>query len=132
MEPPTGLFINAGFWNHYPQARGSIHITSIDDIYAAPEFNAGFLSHPADIPTLIWGYKKFREIIRRMVSFRAEIPETHPPFPPESASACIDHSDPNLKDIEYSLEDDRILENWIRDVMGTTWHSMYFQTFMKC
>jgi alcohol oxidase len=102
-----------------------IHITSANDIYAAPNFNTGFLSHPADIPTLIWGYKKLREILRWMTTFRAEIPATHPPFPPESAAAPINHYDLNLKDIEYSSEDDKILENWIRGMaMGTTWHSM--------
>ena len=123
-EPAQGYFINAGYWNHYPKGRGSIHITAANDVYAAPNFNTGFLSHPADIATLIWGYKKFREIIRRMITFRAEILETHPPFPAGSAAVPINHNDPNLRDTEYSPEDDQILEKWIRGTMGTTWHSM--------
>ena len=64
-----------------------------------------------------------------MATFRAEIPETHPPFPAGSAAAPIDHYDPYLKDIDYSSEDDEILEKWIRDTMGTTWHSMFSAAF---
>ena len=111
--------------------RGSIHITSAGDVYAAPEFNAGFLSNPADLPTLIWGYKKAREVIRRMTSFRSEICETHPPFPQGSPAACLDHYDPDVKDVVYSEQDDQILENFIRDNVGTTWHSMYPYLFTR-
>lgn len=59
-----------------------------------------------------------------MATFRAEIRETHPPFPPGSAAVALSHYEPNLKDIDYSAEDNNILENWIRETMGTTWHSM--------
>ena len=114
-----------GFFSHYPKSRGSIHITSADDVYAAPDFNTGFLSHPADIAPLMWGYKKIREIGRRMVTFRGEIPETHPPFPPGSAAACINAYNPNITDIVYSTEDDKILENYLRGIVGTGWHGSY-------
>ena len=30
-----------------------------------------------------------------------------------------------LKDLEYSSEDDKVLEQWIKDGLETTWHSMY-------
>lgn len=120
--------MSMGFFSHYPQSRGSIHITSRGDVYAPPVFTTGFLSHPADIAPLMWGYKKLREIVRRMVSFRGEVAETHPPFSPESAAVCIDDYDPNIQDIIYSSEDDQVLEHYLRGTVGTTWHSMYSNT----
>jgi alcohol oxidase len=117
-----------GFFSHYPQSQGSIHITSADDVYAAPVFDSGFLSNPADIAPLMWAYKKVREIGRRMVTFTGEIPSTHPPFPPGSAAVCITAYDPNVKDIVYSASDDEILENFLRGVVGTGWHGSYVNT----
>ena len=69
----TVQYISLGFFSLYPHSRGSIHITSADDVYAPSDFNAGTFTHPADIAPLIWAYKKFREIARRMVCFRGEI-----------------------------------------------------------
>jgi alcohol oxidase len=119
-----------GFFSHYPLSRGSIHITSADDVYASPDFNTGFFSNSADIAPLIWAYKKGREIVRRMDCFRGEVCQTHPPFPPESAAACLDAYDPDVKDIAYSEADDEILNTWIRGLVGTTWHPMYVHTLV--
>ena len=117
--------MSLGVFTLYPLSRGSIHVTSAVDVYAHPDFNAGALSHPADIAPLIWAYKKIREISRRMVSFRGELAETHPPYPAGSAAACIDAYDPNVKDIVYSEEDEKILEQYIRQSVATTFHSMF-------
>jgi alcohol oxidase len=49
----------------YAASRGYIHITSPNDVYAPPDFDAGYFSDLADVPTLVWAYKKTREIVRR-------------------------------------------------------------------
>lgn len=36
------------------------------DPHTAPSFDSGFLNNKADIAPLRWGYKKTREIARRM------------------------------------------------------------------
>jgi len=113
-----------GNFLNYPLSRGSLHISS-NDVYAAPDFEAGFLSHPADLAPHIWAYKKNREIMRRMTSFDGEVEDTHPPFPVISKAACIDKYDPDIKMIEYSAEDDKILQQWVREKIGTCWHSLY-------
>ena len=108
----------------YPFSKGCIDITS-KDIYAAPDFDAGFLSHPADLSPQVWAYKKNREIIRRMACFRGEYAPSHPAFPEGSAAACHGKLDANAPEIKYTEEDDLAIENWVRDRVETTWHSMY-------
>ncbi len=116
-----------GNYLNYPLSRGAIHISG-KDVYSPPEFNAGFLSHPADLAPFIWVYKKMREIMRRMPSFRGELAETHPHFGEGSAAKCIEGY--NHADIVYSLEDDEAIERWTREKVGTCWHSMY--VLMRC
>jgi len=120
-----GPFVTTANFLDYPFSRGYIHITS-KDVYSAPEFGAGFLSHPADLPPQIWSYKKVREIMRRMQCCLGECAPTHPLFPIGSAAACRDGFDPNesMKDIDYSEEDDLAIEEWVRSNVNTTWHSM--------
>jgi hypothetical protein len=112
-----------GNYLNYPVSRGTLHITS-RDVYAAPDFRPNFLSHPTDLTPHIWGYKKNREIMRRMFSFNGEVADTHPPFPATSHVVCIDKYDPNIKNIEYSAEDDKILEQWLKEKIETCWHSL--------
>ena len=50
----------------YTPPRGYIHITSPNDVYAPPHFDAGYLSDPADVPSLVWAYKNTREIVKRL------------------------------------------------------------------
>jgi alcohol oxidase len=103
----------------YPASRGTIHITS-KDFSQTPDFDAGFLSHPADLSPQVWAYKRNREIIRQMSSFQSEYAPSHPSFPVGSAAAC------NAKDpLEYTKEDDAAIEDWVRQGVETTWHSMY-------
>jgi len=108
----------------YPFSKGYIKITS-KDVYAAPDFDAGFLSHPADLSPQIWAYKKNREIMRRMACFRGEYAPSHPSFPAGSAAACHENLNVGTKVIEYTEEDDLAIENWVRNGVETTWHSMY-------
>ena len=106
----------------YPASKGYINITS-KDVNAPPDFDAGFLSHPADLSPQVWAYKKNREIMRRMPCFRGEYVPSHPLFPDGSTAAC------HLKDIKYAEEDDRAIENWVRNLVETTWHSMYVDPY---
>ena len=74
----------------------------------------------------LWAYKKQREIMRRMDIYRGEWASCHPPFPVTSLAANVevDEAIKNVEDIEYSPEDDKIIEQWLRENVQTTWHSM--------
>ncbi|KAH6985487.1 hypothetical protein EDB80DRAFT_590722, partial [Ilyonectria destructans] len=71
-------------------------------------------------------YKKQREIMRRTSMYRGELAPGHPAFPAGSEVACIEADAPlsNVKDLEYSPEDDAAIEKWLRENIGTTWHSL--------
>ena len=113
----------------YPFSRGHIHITgsNLDD---AVDFDTGFFSGvdgPMDVKKHVFAYKKQREVIRRMLSYRGEISATHPPFAAHSPAACVELTEAlpsDVKDIVYSAEDDEVLEKFIRERVGTTWHSL--------
>jgi alcohol oxidase len=112
----------------YPYSRGSIHVTGpeIDDKL---DFNTGFFSDPlgVDVKKHVWIYKKQREIFRRMKTCRGELPGGHPTFPPDSTAVYIPPSNESVEDIQdivYSAEDDKIIEEWARGHVETTWHSM--------
>ncbi|OAA44194.1 alcohol dehydrogenase [Metarhizium rileyi] len=127
--------ITMGCYTAYPYSRGDIHITSRDPA-AAPSFNSGFLSHPADVKKLLWAYKKQREIIRRTNCYDGELVFGHPTFREGSKAAVSGkraaagakfatlEDRRSLPPIEYDAEDDAVIEDWIRDNMNTTWHSL--------
>lgn len=127
---PPGKYVTIGTYLEYPASRGEIHITSSDP-YAAPDFDPGFLTHDADLAPNMWGYKLGRELARRMPSYRGEIPALHPKFSATSAARAreIDISDENApstpkEDLIYTEEDDKALEQWVRENIATTWHSI--------
>ncbi|KAG6228723.1 hypothetical protein E4U34_004040 [Claviceps purpurea] len=120
----------------YPYSRGNIHIVSKDPS-CPPCFNTGFLSHSADLKAQLWAYKKQREIMRRTNIFHAEVPGCHPKFPKGSKAALMDHHPlgamslyassedrGNLPALEYDADDDAAIEEYIRDRLDTTWHSL--------
>ncbi|KAK0432723.1 GMC oxidoreductase-domain-containing protein [Armillaria borealis] len=111
----------------YPASRGQLHITS-DDIYAHPDFDSGFLSHPADVAALRWGYKKGRELIRRLGVYRGPLAPAHPQFAAGSAAAAaLAENGPVALDapkITYSKEDDEAISANVRNFVATTWHSL--------
>jgi alcohol oxidase len=126
--------ITMGCYTAYPYSRGNIHITSKDP-QAPPSFNSGFLSHPADVKKLAWAYKKQREIFRRTNCFDGEIAIGHPKFREGSKAAFTDKRGAEdrfasfedrrkLPPIQYDAEDDAVIEDWIRQGMNTTWHSL--------
>ncbi|OTB01433.1 putative alcohol oxidase [Hypoxylon sp. CI-4A] len=113
----------------YPFSRGHIHITgpSLDD---PVDFETGFFADAGqlDVKKHVWLYKKQRELIRRMASYRGETAQFHPPFAAESDAALVTLDDgplpADVADIVYTAEDDAVLEKWIRENVSTTWHSL--------
>ncbi|PGH00930.1 hypothetical protein AJ80_09092 [Polytolypa hystricis UAMH7299] len=128
---PTGLpvaqFMSVSTFTVYPYSRGHIHITG-PGVSDAIDFKTGFFSdeNGIDVKKSMWAYKKQREIFRRMDIYRGEYPPGHPPFHTSSNAACIETDIPlrDVQDIVYSSEDDAILEQWLRQNVGSTWHSM--------
>jgi alcohol oxidase len=89
-----------------------MHITgpSVDDPL---DFDVGFFTdnNDIDLKKQIWAYKKQREMVRRADYYRGELAET------ETALS-------NVENIEYSAEDDKAIEQWLRENVNTTWHSL--------
>lgn len=111
----------------HPYSRGHIHITGpgATDPY---DFQTGFFSDPddIDIQKAMWAYKKQREVMRRLKVYRGEYAPGHPPFSKCSDARLVETDGPltDVKDIVYTPQDDAVLEKWIRENVGTTWHSM--------
>ncbi|KAK4925225.1 hypothetical protein LTR49_007763 [Elasticomyces elasticus] len=65
---------------------------------------------------------------RRMNIFRGELASTHPKFPEGSKAAVIEKADGPVFDkdqrIQYTAEDDKAIEQKIREIVSTTWHSL--------
>ncbi|KAF8197223.1 methanol oxidase [Mycena galopus ATCC 62051] len=144
---PPGKYITM----YYPASRGRIHIRSSSP-YVEPVFDSGFMNNKADFAPIRWSYKKTREVARRMDAFRGELTSHHPRFHPASPAAAKDIDIqtakgilPNAftvgihmgtwhksiydaskvhKDIKYSEEDDKAIDEWIADHVETTWHSL--------
>ncbi|KAB5566738.1 alcohol oxidase-like protein [Coniochaeta sp. 2T2.1] len=112
----------------YSESRGHIHITgprTTDPL----DFKSGILTDAEgiDLTAHVWAYKTQREILRRMPVYRGELAITHPKFPPGSASACVDldtHDAEAVKSLEYTAEDDRAIEQWVREHVSTAWHPL--------
>ncbi|CAE6479537.1 unnamed protein product [Rhizoctonia solani] len=124
--PPNSRFMMVANILAYPASRGRVYISSTDP-YAPPDFHAGFLEDQADIEAHIWMYKKSREILRRMPSYRGEYAPLHPRFPADSKVGCVvlEQADPsNIEDLIYTKEDNAALEDWVRERSDTTWHSV--------
>ncbi|KAG2117113.1 GMC oxidoreductase-domain-containing protein [Suillus discolor] len=124
---PRSNYIAANYFTLYPVSTGSVHIKLDENGQEGIDFNAGFLDDPSDIVPLIFGYKKLREVIRRMSSYRGEVPIGHPDFPQGSAAVCGETTGPvdlNAPDIIYTAEDDDAIDRYIRDRVQTTWHSL--------
>jgi len=120
-------YFSIAYYTQYPASRGSVHIKSAKDQRIPPDYQPGFLRDEADVAALRWGYKKGREIARRMEVFRGEFAPCHPAFPEGSAAACRETDGPvpiDAPDIEYTNEDEAALEAFSRKTVQTTWHSL--------
>ncbi|KAH8665698.1 GMC oxidoreductase-domain-containing protein [Tricladium varicosporioides] len=122
---PVGQYLSVSAFSVYPYSRGHIHITSAN-LSDPVDFQTGFFLEPVDITKHVWAYKKQREIVRRMATYRGELAIGHPPFPAGSDAACITIDKPltNVQDIKYTTEDDAIIKKWLIENVGTTWHSL--------
>ncbi|KAH6695058.1 alcohol oxidase [Plectosphaerella plurivora] len=124
---PEAGYVTTGNYTAYPYSRGHMHITG-PDVSDPLDFDPGYLSdkHDIDMKKQLWAYKKQREIMRRTAMYRGELGPGHPSFPEGSPAACVTVDVPlsDVKDLEYSAEDDKAIEDWIRGNVGTTWHSI--------
>jgi alcohol oxidase len=120
---PVGQYFTMGTYTAYPYSRGSIHITgkSAND---TPDFDSGFLSHPADVKKQLWAYKKQREIARRLSHYNGAMEAGHPKFDETSKASFKVDSTGTDGPIEYSEADDQAIEQFIRENVQTTWHSL--------
>lgn len=63
-----------------------------------------------------------------MSIYRGELASSHPRFPPGSKAAVQPEADgPVAADaprIEYTADDDKAIEQSVREIVGTTWHSL--------
>ncbi|KAJ7143342.1 GMC oxidoreductase-domain-containing protein [Mycena crocata] len=122
--PPLN-FVCCGCFLGYPASRGYLHISSSDP-YAAPDFQAGFLSSPGDVAALRWGYKKGRELIQRIPSFAGAFLPAHPQFASDSPASLTETGPVPFDDpkVVYSAEDDKAIDANLRQFVETTWHSL--------
>ncbi|OQV07603.1 hypothetical protein CLAIMM_12010 [Cladophialophora immunda] len=127
---PAGQYVSVACYTAYPYSRGHLHITgpNVDDPL---DFESGFFSdpHDIDIKKQMWAYKKHREIMRRTKMYRGEVASGHPKFAPDSPAACVildeaPSSKGPVRDIQYSAEDDRAIEQFLRENINTCYHSL--------
>ncbi|KAH9891940.1 alcohol oxidase-like protein [Cubamyces lactineus] len=128
-RPPTPgkKYFCIGAYLQYPSSVGYVHATSADDVEAPLDFRPGYLDSPADMALHKWAYKRTREFARRLPSYRGELAMRHPIFPSGSAAAVGEKSGPVpvlAPDLEYSAEDDKALEDYIRQTVSTCWHGL--------
>ncbi|KAH8908539.1 GMC oxidoreductase [Coniochaeta sp. PMI_546] len=129
---PAGQYVSPAIYTAYPYSRGHVHVTG-PRLSDPLDFNLGIFTDPGDVDLKkqVWGYKKHRELMRRTVFYRGEVAASHPKFPAGSKAACVelevgDDYDPDavVADLEYSAEDDKAIEQCLREVIGTCWHSL--------
>jgi alcohol oxidase len=134
--PPPGQYISLAVAVAYGYSRGHVHIKG-PDVNDGPDFDAGTLSDVdcADIEVLVWAYKRCREMIRRMKFAEGGWPPAHPNFS-ETSEAAIQRDealvkesrdrttkgDLVLEDIAYNEDDDKAIEQFVKDNAGTFWH----------
>ena len=80
-----------------------------------------------DVAVLRWGYKKSREILRRMKFYRGEYSPKHPKFPAGSAAEAKQSEGPvaiDSPDIAYTKDDDEAIDDFHRAISSTASHSV--------
>lgn len=116
-------------WTCYPYSRGHIHITG-PNLSDPIDFKVGYLTDKDDVDLKkhVWAYKVSRDMFRRMGIYRGELPSAHPIFPAGSKAAAQPVADgpvpADAPRIEYTAEDDAAIEQSVREIVGTTWHSL--------
>ncbi|GAW13347.1 hypothetical protein ANO14919_027300 [Xylariales sp. No.14919] len=124
-----GQYATFGNYTAYPYSRGHIHITG-PEVGDPLDFNAGYFSDKGDVDLKkqVWAYKRGRELMRRTSIYRGELTAFHPPFSAQSKAVYTpvdaEQDRTNLQDLEYSAEDDKVIEQFLRENINTTWHSL--------
>ncbi|OCH86429.1 alcohol oxidase-like protein [Obba rivulosa] len=121
MTAPPAKAFSLGGYIAYPTSVGYTHISSAHDVMAPADFDARMLENPADVAVFRFAYKHCREIARRMPCYRGECASSHPAFGPVSNARAQQADGPvplDAPDLEYSLEDEKALDDYIRN-MGT-------------
>ncbi|PPR03908.1 hypothetical protein CVT24_008100 [Panaeolus cyanescens] len=90
-------FFTVPFFPGHLASTGYTHIASRDP-HIPTDFHPGYLDHPADLAVMRWGYKKSRELARRMRCYRGEVPAAHPNFNNGSPAAIIENDLPHSTD----------------------------------
>jgi hypothetical protein len=100
----------------------------------------------ADLAVLRWGYKRSRELARRMGLYRGELSTRHPTFNENSGAFCKETTPAGVTDpdIVYTVEDDKAIDAHHRKfgtsrypkelqhqtdlnfIVQTAWHSVGF------
>ncbi|KAF3068910.1 Alcohol oxidase [Daldinia childiae] len=125
---PIAQYFGHNIFSPYPASRGHVHITG-PDLDDKLDFESGFFADAGgnDIKKCRWAYKVQREIARRRTVYRGEVPRGHPAFAADSKAACIETEEPlpaPLANIEYTPEDDAVIDQFLRENVQTTWHSL--------
>ncbi|KAI6083006.1 GMC oxidoreductase [Hypoxylon rubiginosum] len=135
LGDPTGLppnqYVTVAPYTAYPYSRGHLHITG-PEVGDPLDFDMSFFTdeNDIDLKKQIWAYKKGREIMRLTKMYRGELSAYHPQFPEGSKAACIEEWDgtrdasSEMSNPEYSAEDDKAIEQFLRENIQTTWHSL--------
>ncbi|SCV67426.1 BQ2448_5037 [Microbotryum intermedium] len=130
LLPPNNKYMMCGVYDMHRRSRGHLHISSLDP-FSAPDFDAGFMRDPSDMAPHVWGWKRARETARRMPSYRGELAPTSPKFAEGSPARCIGPEEAKaqfasgkIEDLVYSDADNAAIAQWVRENVGTTWHSI--------
>ncbi|KAK7727648.1 hypothetical protein SLS53_006697 [Cytospora paraplurivora] len=122
---PAGQYTTLATFSLHPFSRGRLHITGpkFDDPL---DVDPGLLEdeNGIDLKMHFWMYKKQREVARRMKTFTGEVATGHPEFPRGSKAAVVDAKVDVSREIEYSPEDDKAIEKWLKEHLIPCWHSM--------
>ncbi|KAJ9604608.1 hypothetical protein H2200_010722 [Cladophialophora chaetospira] len=121
-----GQFFSLACYTAYPYSRGHVHITG-PDIGNPLNFKTGYLSDRDDIDltSQVWLYKAQRQVAQRMHFYQGES-HLHPKFPPGSKVTSLSEpkSDSARREVQYSPEDDEAIRQWVRERVGTAYHSI--------
>ncbi|PCH43085.1 GMC oxidoreductase [Wolfiporia cocos MD-104 SS10] len=114
-------------FNPSRQQLNPVDSNSAEDVYAPQDINPNFLGDKGDPALLRWSYKRSREFARRMPSYTGETLDQHPAFSTNCQARCQAEALPvnvAAPDLQYTPEDDEIIDSWIRATVAATWHPL--------
>ncbi|KAI0466990.1 alcohol oxidase-like protein [Xylaria cf. heliscus] len=115
---PPGQYVTMVVYTPYPYSRGHLHITG-PNVKDSPDFNPGFFTDAddVDLKMQLWAYKKQREAMHLTHMYQGEVASVNPEIPSYSETE-------GTGGLAYTPEDDVVIEDWLREHVGTVWHSM--------